>query len=69
MIMAFPIITAFSYFQVRLLVGRAQMNKKRLERSGQTVVESIDNIRTVASLGIEGRFYGRYKNLLFSSFK
>ena len=36
------------------------MNKKTLEESGQIVVESIDNIRTVAGLGLEDKFYNQY---------
>lgn len=68
-IVAFPIIGSVSYLRIRLLAGRAQKNKKRLEHSGQTAVESIDNIRTVAGLGVEGRFYDRYRSLLAGPFR
>lgn len=69
MISAFPIIGVVGFFQIRLSVGRAKKNKKRLERSGQTAVESIDNIRTVAGLGVEHRFLNRYEDLLSGPFK
>ena len=69
MIVAFPIIGTVAFFQIRLLAGRTQKNKKRLEKSGQTAVESIDNIRTVAGLGVEGRFLDRYRNLLVGPFR
>ena len=66
---AFPVLAVAGYFQIRLLRGRAQKNKKRMEESGQTAVESIDNIRTVAGLGVELRFYNKYSNLLHGPFK
>ena len=66
---AFPVLALAGYFQIRLLAGRSQKNKKRMEESGQTAVESIDNIRTVAGLGVEPRFYTKYYNLLQGPFK
>lgn len=69
MLLAFPILGTVAFFQIRLLVGRAQKNKKRLEKSGQTAVESIDNIRTVEGLGIEGKFLDRYNGLLAGPFR
>ena len=65
----FPVLALSSYFQIRLLRGRAQKNKKRLEESGQTAVESIDNMRTVASLGAEQRLYDKYNSLLEGPFR
>ena len=66
---AFPVLFLAAYLQVRLLSGRAQENKKRIEESGHTAVESIDNIDTVASLGIEHKFRSKYKNLLSGPFR
>ena len=60
----FPVLGSFSYLQIRLLAGRAAKNKKRLEESGKKAVESIDNIRTVVSLGIEDQLLTQYQDLL-----
>ena len=64
MIFCFPVLGAFGFLQFRLLAGRTAKNKKKLEESGKTAVESIDNVRTVVSLGVEETFITRYKNLL-----
>lgn len=69
MIMLFPLAGSLSFLKIRLLAGRAQKNKQRLEHSGQTAVESIDNIRTVAGLGVEEKFYHRYCSLLKGPFR
>ena len=66
---AFPVLALAGYFQIRLLRGRSQKNKKRMEESGHTAVESIDNIRTVAGLGVEPRFYNKYSSLLQGPFR
>ena len=49
--------------------GRAEENKKSIEESGQIAAESIDNIDTVVSLGIEPQFCSRYENLLHGPFR
>lgn len=69
LIFCFPVMALTSYFQIRLLRGRAQKNKKKLEQSGQTAVESIDNMRTVAGLGVEEKFLDRYYSLLEGPFR
>ena len=69
LMVAFPVLAVAGYFQIRLLAGRSQKNKKRMEQSGQTAVESIDNIRTVAGLGVEPRFYTKYYDLLKGPFR
>ena len=66
---AFPVLFLAAYFQIRLLSGKAQENKRRIEESGQIAAESIDNIDTVASLGIESQFCSRYGNLLNGPFR
>ena len=60
----FPTILSEGFLQYRFLAGRTAKNKKKLEESGKTAVESIDNVRTVVSLGIEETFITQYKNLL-----
>ena len=69
MLLAFPILGVVAFFQIRLLAGRSQKNKRRHEKSGQAAVESIDNIRTVVGLGIEEKFCSRYWSLLFGPFR
>ena len=56
----FPIYASVGYFQLRIIRGRTEKNKALVEQSGSTAVESIDNIRTVASLAVEPRFYRQY---------
>ena len=69
LIPAFPMQFLASYFQIRLLSGKAQRNKKSIEESGQIAAESIDNIDTVASLGIESLFCSKYGHLLSGPFR
>ena len=69
MVMVLPILGTVAFFQVRVLAGQAQKNKKRLERSGHTAVESIDSIRTVVGLGAEGKFFNKYRELLKGPFR
>lgn len=64
LIFCFPVLGAFSFLQIRLLAGRTGRNKKKLEESGTTAVESIDNVRTVATLGIENSLVEKYNGLL-----
>ena len=64
LVLCFPVLGAFSFLQIRLLAGRTAKNKKKLEESGKTAVESIDNVRTVASLGIEENLVDKYNSLL-----
>ena len=67
--MAFPVITLTNYFQIRLLGSRAREDKKKLEESGDTAVESIDGINTVTSLGLQQHFSSKYMNLLNGPFR
>ncbi len=66
---AFPILGAFGFLQIRLLAGRAQKNKAKLEESGAVVVESLSSIRTVVGLGVEEKFYSKYIHLLVAPFR
>ena len=65
----FPVLGSVSYLQLKFIAGRSAKNKKKQESSGQTAVESIENIRTVAGLGVEDRFFDKYVQLLKGPFK
>ena len=69
MLVAFPVIALTNYFQIRLLARRAHENKKRMEESGDTAVESIDGINTVTSLGLQTHFCSKYIGLLRGPFR
>ena len=69
MMVGFPVLAIANYLQIRILAGRAQKNKKRMEESVQIAVESIDNIHTVASLGLEPLFCSKYNSLLDGPFR
>ncbi len=60
LITCFPVLGAVGFLQLRVQGGKVQKNKKAYEGSGETAVESIENIRTVAGLGVETRFYNQY---------
>ncbi|XP_059173798.1 ATP-dependent translocase ABCB1-like isoform X1 [Physella acuta] len=61
LILAFmPFIALGGMMQVKLLAGQAGKNKKALEGAGKVAVESIENIRTVASLSKEELFFKQY---------
>ena len=66
---AFPLMFFATYLEIRSLSGRAELNKRRLEESGMIAAESINNIDTLASLGIEPLFCSRYRRLLSGPFK
>ena len=69
LLVAFPVIALTNYFQIRLLARRAHENKKRMEESGDTAVESIDGINTVTSLGLQTHFCSKYIGLLKGPFR
>ena len=69
LIFCFPVLGTVGFLQLRLQAGKAQKNKENMESSGQTAVESIENIRTVAGLGAEEKFYNRYHEQLKGPFK
>ena len=69
LVFVFPVLASVSYLQLKFIAGRSAKNKKRQESSGQTAVESIENIRTVAGLGVEDRFFDEYVQLLKGPFK
>ena len=56
----FPVLFGVGYLQIFLQKGRAIKNKQLFAESGKTAVESIENIRTVVSLGIEDKLHSQY---------
>ena len=61
---SFPLISLGTFIQYRSIRGRSIKNKELLAESGKISTEAIDNIRTVASLGVEDKFYNNYSELL-----
>lgn len=55
-----PLIIIAGSFQLQVFTKHASKTKRNLETAGKLAVDSIDNIRTVASLAIEDRFYSMY---------
>ena len=47
--------------ELQALTSNTSSNKKKLEVAGKIAVDSIENIRTVASLTVEDNFYKQYK--------
>ena len=56
-----PLVMFAGALQLKALTTHASSNKKQLEKAGNISVDSIENIRTVASLTIEDNFYEQYK--------
>ena len=56
-----PLVMVAGALQLKALTTHASSNKKQLEKAGKLSVDSIENIRTVASLTIEENFYEQYK--------
>ena len=61
---SFPLISLGTFIQYRSIRGRSIKNKELLAQSGKISTEAIDNIRTVASLGVEAKVYNNYSELL-----
>lgn len=56
-----PLVMVAGALQLKALTSHATSNKKQLEDAGKLAVDSIENIRTVASLTIEENFYQQYR--------
>ena len=65
---AFPLFTSVGFLQIKFQQGRSAKNKLLMEKSGNTSVEAIVQIRTVASLGLELKISERYNELLKAPF-
>jgi len=55
-----PMLVGAGIIQARQMSGAAKGDKQALEAGGQIAVETIDKIRTVASLGMEDYFSDKY---------
>ena len=55
-----PLIVIAGGLQLRIFTSHSAKTKKSLETAGKLAVDSIDNIRTVASLTIEDQFHTLY---------
>ena len=64
----FPFLATVSFFQIKILQGRTAKNKELMEECGKTASEAIENIRTVASLGVEERLNTYYEEQLWPPF-
>ena len=60
MIGVVPILIVGGVFQTVVLSRNIARNKKALENAGMVAVDSIENIRTVAVLGVEQNFIQQY---------
>lgn len=60
MIAIVPVIVMGAIFQSQVLNRNIARNKKALENAGMVAVDSIENIRTVAALGVEETFSSQY---------
>ena len=64
-----PVMMVAGALQLKVFTGHATSSKKALENAGKVAVDSIENIRTVASLGVEDNFFGQYRALVRKPYK
>lgn len=64
-----PAFILSAVFQSFVLSRNIARNKKALENSGKVAVDSIENIRTVAGLGVEENFSRQYSERIKSMYK
>ncbi|XP_065836632.1 ATP-dependent translocase ABCB1-like isoform X2 [Oscarella lobularis] len=64
-----PFLVISGIFQTKALAGHAHSNAAQMENAGQVVVESIDNIQTVAQLTREDVFIRKYHECLEPPYK
>ena len=60
-ILVAPLVMIAGALELKAFMSHATSNKKKLEVAGKIAVDSIENIRTVASLTVEDSFYEQYK--------
>ena len=60
MLCVIPLVIVGGVFQSQVLSRNIARNKKALENAGMVAVDSIENVRTVAVLGVEGNFFRQY---------
>ncbi|EZA49880.1 multidrug resistance protein homolog 49 isoform X2 [Ooceraea biroi] len=55
-----PLVLGAVFFEARVMSGQGMQEKKKMEAATRVAIEAISNIRTVASLNKEERFFTRY---------
>lgn len=65
----FPLLVIGGALQMKMLNGAAGKNKEALEAAGKIAVESIENIRTVASLTREDMFQAKFQQELGTPYR
>uniref|UniRef100_A0A8C6HMK9 ATP-binding cassette, sub-family B member 11 n=1 Tax=Mus spicilegus TaxID=10103 RepID=A0A8C6HMK9_MUSSI len=65
----FPFLALSGAVQTKMLTGFASQDKEILEKAGQITNEALSNIRTVAGIGVEGRFIKAFEVELEKSYK
>ena len=65
----FPFFIVMGIAQIKLLQGRSNRNKELAAESSKTANEAIDNIRTIAALGLENNFLELYQTQLLPPFR
>uniref|UniRef100_M0R4J2 Bile salt export pump n=1 Tax=Rattus norvegicus TaxID=10116 RepID=M0R4J2_RAT len=65
----FPFLALSGAVQTKMLTGFASQDKQALEKAGQITSEALSNIRTVAGIGVEGRFIKAFEVELQTSYK
>ena len=69
MIIIFPFMFLNAIGIFRLSKRQEMQNRRKLEESSQTAVESVDNIRTVVGLGAEEMFFNKFRKLTAECFR
>ena len=69
MLVLFPMVGTVSFLEYQSHRGHSEKNIENLEENEWTTVESIENIRTVAGLGLEDRFFSIFVKQLKKLFK
>lgn len=59
-VVSIPLVLGAVFFEARVMGGQGMQEKKKMESATRIAVEAISNIRTVASLNKEERFFDRY---------
>ncbi|XP_050450090.1 multidrug resistance protein homolog 49 isoform X4 [Cataglyphis hispanica] len=59
-VVSIPLVLGAVFFEARVMGGQGMQEKKKMEAATRIAVEAISNIRTVASLNKEERFFNRY---------
>ena len=67
--LTFPMMILGAYLQVSFTKRYADYRNKLIEDTAKVAVESIENVFTVATLGIEKRLVDKYNQLLEPPFR